>query len=122
MKSYSLSFFDETEIRMGSPFMKASLLLDGEFVPNLAGHDFQNVGLVSRDGRRCVLVEWFVEDNSPGVKFWIVDGQARRVEISKKFKGACLSISEGSASADFIAELWHFDEGTRTQNVYKVML
>ncbi len=46
---YHISFSNQCEIRMGSPFNVADLKISGDFVSDLSGHSFQDLSLWNYD-------------------------------------------------------------------------
>lgn len=94
MIPYKISFSDISEIRMGSPFNRASVSLIGSFTPSLEGYEFQDVGLVFDNGQRCALCQWVLVGNEPRVKIWILDQESKGVSISQWIDGAYRSVNK----------------------------
>lgn len=111
MIPYKLGFRDISEIRMGSPFNRASVSLIGSFTPSLEGYEFQDIGLVFDSGQRCALCQWDLVGNEPRGKIWILDQENKRVSISQLIDGACLSIEE--LNGEIIIKLWSFDASSK---------
>lgn len=91
---YKIEFLNQDEIRMGSPYNRANISLTGGFVPDLSNAVFQNIGLVSKNGLKCYLVEWLIENASPGFVIWKVDSNSRTVIKSTRIQGICDNLEE----------------------------
>ncbi|WP_415063191.1 hypothetical protein [Bdellovibrio sp.] len=112
MIPYQLNFHNIHEIRMGSPFNKASVSLHGSYVPNLEDYEFQDVGLVFGNGRFCALAQWDTTDNEPRFKVWLLDQKNNLTSISQSISGACTSIVE--INGKLLIKYWHYDPHTKT--------
>jgi len=107
MIPYKLSFNNISEVRMGSPFNKANVTLVGSYVPSLAGKEFQDVGLVCKNGIKCAIVQWDLVENEPRFKIWILDQETEKASISEPIVGACISLME--SNDDLIVKVWSYD-------------
>ena len=77
------------------PLSKNSLAVIQGTIPNLEGHSFQDLGLVSPDGTLCYLVEWkVVQGNSPGFQLWRISEIDKTLEKSKVISGCCIALRE----------------------------
>ena len=91
---YTLRFRIRGDIRMGSPFNVAEVILAGAFVPVLKDHLFQDRGFVAEDGTVCYLVQWSIgENNDPGFVVWKISESSRSVLKSLRIEGCCESIA-----------------------------
>ena len=89
---YSLDFKNKGEIRMGSPYNLADVRLSGEFVPDFRGCEFQDKGSVNQTGDAVALVQWAIENNSPGVIVWMISEKDRLLKKSRRLSGCCEGI------------------------------
>lgn len=85
-------FEDQGEIRMGSPHHVYSLELEGDWVPDLPKHDWQNLFVRSPDGRYLALTRWETTGNSPGFSVVLIDTFTRTYFQSAVIMGICTKI------------------------------
>lgn len=90
---YEISFLNPIEIRMGSPFNLATVVIKGSFLPDLSNASFQDKGIVSKDKLSCYLIEWVTSSNEPAFRVWKLDESSRTVSKSQIIPGCCESIS-----------------------------
>lgn len=84
-----LTFKNIVEIRMGSPFNIAEVVLFGGFVPDLSGYTFQDIGLVDQADSVVYLVQWEIENNEPGFKIWQISSNEKSICKTNRFEGCC---------------------------------
>lgn len=108
---YKVDFSNISEVRMGSTYNVANVILYGSFTPELPEASFQDISIVSNDGTRCCLVEWMFENGDPGFCLWILDENTKKIEKSKRFSGCC----EGLELTDskLIINIWQYNEKTK---------
>ncbi len=92
--AYKVSFTNQNEIRMGSPFNVASPIITGAFVPSMGRRDFQDLALVSSPGSVCYLIEWQIEGNDPGFRVIRLDENSRSQALSHRIHGCAKAIAE----------------------------
>lgn len=113
MIKYTVDFEVIGEIRMGSPFNGARVLLSGPFVPDLSGHTFQDKAAVSEDGLECLLVQWEMKDGEPGFRVWKIDGTNQKVVKSKRFEGCCEDIQKENGLISL--KIWKWDASKKIE-------
>lgn len=86
---YNLAFKNICEIRMGSPFNVAEVVLSGEYVPDLSSFTFQDIGLVDSKEGVVYLVQWEIEHNVPGFRIWRISSVEQKVYKTDKLNGCC---------------------------------
>lgn len=89
--SYQVSFTHIGDVRMGSPFNTARLILEGGYVPKFdKDFTFQDKFLLSDGGKSVYLVRWeFTKSNEPGFIVIYVDGQEKSFRESQWVSGCC---------------------------------
>src|SRR4051812_17939610 len=98
---YQLKFINPVEVRMGSPFNVADVMLIGDFVPSFEGLSFQDKGALSSDGKVCYLIEWkTLPGNKPGFCVWKMSENDRTVKKSRLIEGCCEAISGDDSGID----------------------
>ena len=88
-----LTFEHCGEIRMGSPYQRCTLRLDGEWVPELERTDWVRVSAMSPDRRFVGLARWDTPANTPGFRVITIDCVGREVATSDRFEGCCQALS-----------------------------
>lgn len=111
MIPYKLSFDKISEVRMGSPFNKANVVLVGSYIPSMLGYEFQDVGLVCKNGTTCALVQWDIQANEPRFRVWILNQKKERTVISQPLDGACISLEE--LNEDIVVKVWSFNSSSK---------
>jgi hypothetical protein len=103
---YNIEFEVLGEIRMGSPYNGANVKLSGDFVPELGDFTFQDIYLVSENGRTCYLVQLAI-DKDPGFIVWKIDADNNKVTKSSRIEGCCDSLFYDNESIKTVA--WNWD-------------
>ncbi len=88
----NVRFRNHGEIRMGSPFNLYSIKLNGEWVPDLPKHGWQNTHAKIPDSRYLVLTSWETTGNIPGFYFVLVDTVKKSYVRSEVFSGCCTKL------------------------------
>lgn len=81
-----IEFKNPQEIRMGSPYMIAELVIHGLNI-DLPKNDWQNKYSISSSNKWLALVQFDLTDNEPGFIFYIVDLENEIVTMSKRIEG-----------------------------------
>lgn len=89
---YELGFENLIEIRVGSSYFSADVILIGEYVPDLHGLVFQNKGCLNSLQTCAVLVQWEIEEEQPGFVVWLIAEDDFTVKRTERFRGCCDSI------------------------------
>lgn len=108
---YKIEFINLVEVRMGSPFNVAEVVLSGKFIPDLSASSFQDVSVVSSDGEKCFLVEWLFERGDPGFCIWMLDENKKSVQKSKRFFGCCEGLD--LKNSKLVIKFWRFNPETK---------
>lgn len=115
MIKYNIKYEALGEIRMGSPYNGANVILDGEFIPDMSELTFQDKGIVSNDGFTCYLIQWDMIDNNPGYKIWKIDAKDRKISKSKHIDGCCDDINLNDSGVT--VKTWKWDSSKKCENV-----
>lgn len=81
------------EVRMGSPFNRCDMTLEGPWAPELPEGDWQDLWAHDPRGRLVALVAWDTTNNEPGFRVLTIDTRTRTVARSERFSGCCRSIA-----------------------------
>ncbi len=104
---------------MGSPYNGANVKLTGDFVPELGDFTFQDISLVSEDGRICYLIQWAI-DKDPGYIVWKIDADNNKVTKSNRIEGCCDSLFYDNGSVKTVAWNWDSNKKSETRNELEV--
>jgi hypothetical protein len=97
-----VTFRNLQEIRMGSPYNVAELVLEGRWTPNLPKEDWQDTTSQSEDGRYVGLVAWDTLDNNPGFRVYTIDTVERTFACTKRILGCCQELEWKPAIKQFV--------------------
>lgn len=119
MIKYNIEFDVLGEIRMGSPYNGANVKLTGDYIPALGDFTFQDISLVSENGRTCYLVQWAI-DKDPGYIVWKVDADNKTLTKSNRIEGCCDSLYFDNESVKTVAWNWDSNKKAETRNELEV--
>jgi len=114
---YEIKFENICEIRMGSPFNGADVILSGDYIPDLSEHTFQDIGLINEAGDICYLVQWDQESGGPGFIVWKIDASKKCVTKSQKQTGCCKLLTLNDSL--LVATIWNYEDVTGTELIDK---
>jgi hypothetical protein len=114
---YRITYDVLGEIRMGSPYNGANVILSGEFIPDMSEYTFQDRGIVSSDGFTCFLVQWDMIGNNPGHKVWKIEAKSKEISVSSHIEGCCDDIWFNDSKV--ITKVWNWDSSTNTESVFE---
>lgn len=100
---------------MGSPYNGANIKLTGAFVPELSDYTFQDISLITENGRVCYLVQWEI-DKSPGFIVWKIDADNKVVLKSKRIEGCCDSLYFDKNTVKIVSWSWDSDRKIDIKN------
>jgi hypothetical protein len=84
-----VSFSNQCEIRMGSPFNVATVEMSGSWKPDIPTDGWQDISAQSPDGRYVGLIFWDTPNNEPGFKVYTIDTVEKTISISNRIRGCC---------------------------------
>ncbi len=87
--SYKVSFKNTSEIRMGSAYNGAEIVLSGGFIPELGEVTFQDKFLLAEDGQVVFLVHWDSDKGNPGFIVTKVNNRNKTATSSIRITGCC---------------------------------
>jgi hypothetical protein len=103
---YRYEFYNRREIRMGSPFNICDLRLQGDYIPDLSGFEFQDIAISSTNRQIVYLIVWSVTDNKPGFKVLKLDEAEQSMVSSSEIKGFCCQLSLKNKDKDLVARVF----------------
>jgi hypothetical protein len=95
-------FTNPQEIRMGSPYHVADLILDGPWKPDLPDEEWQDLTAQSADGRYVGLVAWDIRNNTPGFKVYTIDTLSKTVAQTDRIAGCCQQLEWKPGIVNFV--------------------
>jgi hypothetical protein len=87
-----VTFSNRQEIRMGSPYMRADLKIEGIdiAIPNAS---WQDKFAISKDNKFIALVSFDLAGNEPAFKIYIIDTDKKTIRKTKRIFGLVNNIS-----------------------------
>lgn len=87
---YSVDFTNISDVRMGSPFNIATVVLHGSYLPSLEPKAYQDIFLLTENSEAVILIKWaFDKNNVPGFVAERLSSRKQTVERSHRIPGCC---------------------------------
>ncbi len=114
---YKVRFINRGEIRMGSPYNLADAVVEGDYVPDLSGYEFQDVAATSPGGNDLYLAFWDLRGNAPAFRVLWLSEDKRSARVSEWVPAACNALIATPVSGTVRARVWDAYDGERTIDI-----